>query len=61
MARALNIDEVEVFKDALSPERMFPLESGTLEGLMQRRDAELELTPESAFWFACHIPGASNS
>ena len=34
---------------------------GSFEGLVQRRDEELELTPESAFWFGGHIPGATNS
>jgi len=61
MARALNIEEAEVFKDAISPERQYPLESGSLESLMERRDEELELTPESAFWFGVHFPGATNS
>ncbi|HXT10407.1 MAG TPA: hypothetical protein VN873_02510 [Candidatus Angelobacter sp.] len=61
MARALDIDEAEVFKDALSPERAFLLEHGSFEGLLERRDTEFELTPDSAFWFACHFPGATNS
>jgi hypothetical protein len=61
MARSLNLDEAEVFKDAIFPERRFALECGSLEGLLQRRDEEMELTPESAFWFGSHFPGASNS
>jgi len=61
MARALNVNEAEVFKDALSPERRFALDAGSLEHLMERRDEEMELTPESAFWFGVHFPGATNS
>lgn len=62
MARALNLEEAEVFKDALSPERRFTIEcGGSLEGLPQRRDKELELTQDSAFWFGTHFPGATNS
>jgi hypothetical protein len=62
MARALNLEETDVFKDAISPERRFALECGSsLEALSQRRDEELELTPESAFWFGSHFPGATNS
>jgi len=62
MARALNLEEAEVFKDAISPERQFAAEyDGSLEGLLQRRDEELELTPESAFWFGSHFPGAIKS
>jgi hypothetical protein len=61
MARALREDEAEVFKDAISPERRFALESGTLENLVGRRDEEMDLTSESAFWFGCHLPGATNS
>lgn len=62
MARALNLEEAEVFKDAISPERRFILEcGGSLEGLSQRRDEEFELTQESAFWFGGHFPGATNS
>ena len=61
MARALRDDEAEVFKDAISPERRFALDAGSLEGLVERRDEEMELTPESAFWFGSHTPGATNS
>jgi hypothetical protein len=61
MARALNIDEAEVFKDAISPERKFTHEYGSFEGLVERRDEELELTMDSAFWLSGHIPGATNS
>ena len=61
MARSLNPDEAEIFKDAISPERKFTLEFGSLEGLLERRDEEMELTPESAFWFGDHFPGATNS
>jgi hypothetical protein len=61
MARSLNPDEAELFKDAISPERKFALEYGSFEGLSQRRDEELELTSESAFWFGDHFPGATNS
>jgi hypothetical protein len=59
MARTLNLEEAEVFKDAISPERKFALECGSLENLVERRDEEMELTPESAFWFG--LPGATNS
>jgi len=61
MARALNSDEVEIFQNAISPEWKFAQEYGTFEGLVERRDEELELTMESAFWLSGHIPGASNS
>jgi hypothetical protein len=62
MARALNSEEAEVFKDAISPERQFTAEcGGSLEGLLQRRDEELELTTESAFWFGGCLPGATKS
>ena len=61
MARVLNSDESEVFKDAISPERKFTLEYGSFEGLVERRDEELELTMESAFWLGGHIPGATNT
>jgi hypothetical protein len=61
MARSLNADEAEVFQDAISPERKFTLEYGSFEGLLQRRDEELELTLESGFWFGDHFPGATNS
>ena len=61
MARALNSDEAEVFKNAISPERKFVLEYGSFEGLLERRDEELELTMESAFWLGGHFPGATNS
>lgn len=61
MARSLNPEEAEVFKDAISPERRFAAEYGTFEGLVERHDEELELTMESAFWFGGHIPGATNS
>jgi hypothetical protein len=61
MARALDLDEAEVFKDAISPERKFAIEYGSLENLTERRDEEMELTPESAFWFGAHFPGAANS
>jgi hypothetical protein len=60
MARSLNADESEVFKNALSPERKVALEYG-FEGLLQRRDEELELTPESAVWFGDQSTGATNS
>jgi hypothetical protein len=61
MARALRLDEAEVFKDAIFPERKFILECGCVDGLLQRRDEEMELTPESAFWFGDHFPDATNS
>ncbi|HWD93701.1 MAG TPA: hypothetical protein VG938_15275 [Verrucomicrobiae bacterium] len=62
MARALNWEEAALFEDAISPERKFALEcGGSLESLTERRDEELELTPESAFWFGVHFPGATNS
>jgi hypothetical protein len=61
MARALREDEAEVFKNAISPERRFAFDHGSLEGLVERRDEEMELTPESAFWFGSHFPGATNS
>jgi hypothetical protein len=61
MARALREDEAEVFKDAISAERRFAFDSFSLERLMERRDEDMELTAESAFWFGSHIPGASNS
>ena len=61
MARSLNIDESEVFKNAISPEKKFTEDYGSFEGLVERRDEELELTMESAFWLGGHIPGATNS
>jgi len=61
MARALNNDEAEVFQNAISPEGKFTQEYGSFEGLLQRRDEEMELTMESAFWLGGHIPGATNS
>lgn len=61
MARALNIDEAEVFKNAISPERKFTQEYGSFEGLVERRDEELDLTMNSAFWLSGHLPGATNS
>lgn len=61
MARALKIEEAEVFKDAISPERKFVQDFGSFEGLLERRDEELELSMESAFWLSGHIPGATNS
>jgi len=61
MARTLNIDEAEVFKNAISPERKFTQEYGSFEGLVERRDEELELTMNSAFWLSGHLPGATNS
>ncbi|HWC61663.1 MAG TPA: hypothetical protein VHC44_18370 [Verrucomicrobiae bacterium] len=61
MARALKIDEAEVFKDAISPERKFAQDFGSFEGLLERRDEDMELTMESAFWLGGHIPGATNS
>ena len=61
MARSLNIDEAEVFKNAISPQRKFTLEYGSFEGLVERRDEDLELAVESAFWFGGHLPGATNS
>lgn len=62
MARSLNLEEAEVFKDAISPERRFAEEcGGSLDGLLQRRDEELELTRESGFWFGGYFPGATNS
>jgi uncharacterized protein YcbX len=61
MARALREDEAEVFKDAMSPDRRFALDTGSLESLVNRRDEEMELTSESAFWFGGHFPGATNS
>jgi len=61
MARSLKIDEAEVFKDAISPERKFTMEYGSFDGLVERRDEEMELSPDSAFWFGGHVPGATNS
>jgi hypothetical protein len=61
MARALNSDEIEIFQNAISPERKFAQEYGAFEGLVERRDEEFELTMESAFWLNGHIPGATNS
>ena len=61
MARALNSDEAEVFKNAISPERKFTQDYGSFEGLLERRDEELELAMDSAFWLGGHIPGATNS
>ena len=61
MARSLNSDEAEVFKDAISPERKFTQEYGPFEGLQERRDEELELSSDSAFWLGGHVPGATNS
>ena len=61
MARSLREDEAEVFKDAISVERRFALDSVSLERLVERHDEEMELTPESAFWFGSHFPGATNS
>jgi hypothetical protein len=61
MARALKIDEAEVFKDAISPERRFTLDYGSFEGLAERRDEEMEITADSAFWMGGYVPGATNS
>ena len=61
MARSLSSDESEFFKNAISPEKKFTEDYGCFEGLAQRRDEELELTMESAFWLGGHIPGATNS
>jgi hypothetical protein len=61
MARALNSDETDVFQNAIAPERKFTQEYGSFEGLLERRNEELELTMESAFWLSGHIPGATNS
>ena len=61
MARSLREDEAEVFKDAISAERRFAFDSLSVERLVERRDEEMELTPESAFWFGSHFPGATNS
>jgi hypothetical protein len=61
MARTLNVDEAEVFKNAISPERKFTLEYGSFEGLVERRDEELELNLDSAFWLSGYVPGATNS
>jgi hypothetical protein len=61
MARLLNSDEAEVFKNAISPERKFTQEYSSFEGLVERRDEEMELTMDSAFWLSVHIPGATNS
>jgi hypothetical protein len=61
MARALREDEADVFKDAISAERRFAFDHFSLERLVERRDEEMELTPESAFWFGSHFPGATNS
>jgi hypothetical protein len=61
MARSLSLEESEVFKNAISPERKIALEHGFLEGRLECRDEEMELTPESAFWFGGHFPGATNS
>ena len=61
MARSLKIDEAEVFKDAILPERKFTQDFGSFEGLLERRDEEMDLTTESAFWLGGNIPGATNS
>lgn len=61
MARALSQDEAEVFKNAISAERKAALEHGFVEGMIGRRDEDIELGPESAFWFGDHFPGATNS
>ena len=61
MARALKVDEAEVFKDAISPERKFTMEYGSFEGLVERRDEELDLNPDAVFWLGGNIPGATNS
>lgn len=61
MARSLNSDESEVFKNAISPERKFTREYSYFEGLLERRDEEMELTADSAFWIAGNNPGATNS
>jgi hypothetical protein len=61
MARALKIDEAEGFKDAIAPERKFTMDYGSFEGLVERRDEELELNADSTFWLGGHIPGATNS
>jgi hypothetical protein len=61
MARALKSDEAEVFKNAISPEGKLTEDYGSFEGLLERRDEEMELTMESGFWFGGHFPGAANS
>ena len=61
MARVLNVEEAEVFKDAISPERKFTMDYGSFEGLVERRDEELDLSLNPAFWLGGHIPGATNS
>ncbi len=61
MARTLKNNEAEVFKNAISPERKFTEENKPFEGLVERRDEELELSPNPAFWIGGHIPGATNS
>jgi hypothetical protein len=61
MARSLKNDEAEDFKNAISPERKLTEEISSFEGLIERRDEELELSADSAFWLGGHIPGATNS
>jgi hypothetical protein len=59
MARSLNSDEAEAFKNTISPERKFTQEYGSFEGLLERQNEELELTADSAFWLPGYI--ATNS
>lgn len=54
------MEEAEVFKNALSQERKLALDYG-FDGLLPRRDDEMELTLESAIWMSTHFPGATNS
>jgi len=61
MARSLKNEEAEAFKNAISPERKLTEEISSFEGLIERRDEELELSADSAFWLSGHIPGATNS
>jgi len=57
MARKLNAEEVEAFAEAYSSD---PAAPGDLElildGLKERRDEALKLTPESNVWFGDHFP-----
>ena len=61
MARSLKNDEAEDFKNAISPDRKLTEEISSFEGLIERRDEELEMSPDSAFWLSVHVPGATNS
>ena len=61
MARSLNSEEAEIFKNVISPERKFTEDFGSFDGLPARRDEELELIANAAFWLGGHIPGATNT